>query len=200
MTAQSTLTISGLLGEAARLLSHGEYLEIKPPDEGLWSSAQARLFEDPYSIVGILVFDTWDALVSNWERAQSDLVELISDHLSPGEPKAWDGYLVLLTPSPVSEELNASSIRYDTARLRKIVATGKEIERVSDLETVLAPFLPIRMDLIETDAMGVFTELPRILAQQGIPQEAVEALIDAYVEREPLMESLSEYWSGHEDR
>jgi len=186
------------MGEIGRLLEEGGYLAIDQPEQGTWSSGQARLFEDSYGVVGVVVYDTWEALTHTWETAQSELVELISRHFSKGEPKAWDGYLVLLTPSPVGDNSAVDKIRYDTTRVRKIVATGEELMQLSDLGSVLAPLLPLQPDLIEKDNGDVLAKLPAILSEQGIPEEATRVLVDAYANQESLMKRIDAYRGKNE--
>lgn len=199
MTNRSSLTVSSLMGEIGRLLDDGGYLAIDPPEEGILSSRQARLFEDFFGVVGIVVFETWEALTQTWETAQSELVELISTHFSKGEPKSWDGYLVLITPSPVREGPSAVRIRYDTTRVRKIVAAGEELVQLSDLASILAPLLPLQPESIEKDDRGILVRLPQILSERGIPKEATKALVDAYAHQEPLMECIDKFRGKNED-
>jgi len=61
-------------------------------------------------------------------------VNVISENIGHAEWKAWDGYLVLLTPGLApSEEANIEAVRYDTTRLRKLVATGEDLRNPTDV-------------------------------------------------------------------
>src|SRR4051794_25042329 len=120
---ESGLTSSQLVAAASDLLLSGGYSEV--PAESGWSS-NSRLFEDPYGIVALVVYDTWVDLDSTWTDAQGLLVELISEHFRQPEPKSWDGYLILLTPgiAPSDARQSIAKIRYNTSRVRKLIATG----------------------------------------------------------------------------
>ena len=112
------------------------YKEAEVESNGNWPTKNVRLFEDAYSIVALLVFDTWTELSGTWIEAQTALIELMSKHVLSWEAKAWDGYLVLLTLALVApnETLEPTQIRYDTHRVRKILATGDELKRLPDVE------------------------------------------------------------------
>ena len=104
----------------------------------------SRVFEDPYGIVAVHVFDSWRQLTEQWPVAQGRLVELISEHLTRPEPKAWEGYLVLLTPGllPPTQRTRLNDLRYDTHRVRKLVATGDDLATLEDVQGTLLPLSP----------------------------------------------------------
>src|SRR5947199_158815 len=53
---------SGLLAQASVLLENNEYQAVAR--KGLqWPTETARVFEDPFGIVAVVVFDTWRDLV-----------------------------------------------------------------------------------------------------------------------------------------
>ena len=84
----------------------------------------------------------------------------------------------------------AQAIRYDTSRVRKLVATGDELSQLSDIERALLPVLPIQSEIApeaETSALDV---LPEILAQKGVSAEAAKSLIRAFSKQESLMDCL----------
>ncbi|HXR54245.1 MAG TPA: hypothetical protein VN793_04275, partial [Acidimicrobiales bacterium] len=83
-----------LLAEASEVLTAGGYRLIESPAS--WPSS-ARIFEDPYGIVALYVFDTWAQLYTEWKDAQGLLVDLISAYIDRPDPKTWEGYLTLLT-------------------------------------------------------------------------------------------------------
>ena len=192
MMTPTSFTATSLLGGTTELLVSAGYREIAPLADPFWSSPNTRLFEDQLGIVAILVYDTWRDLEQGWRSAQDQLVGLISDHLSSGEPKAWDGYLVLLTPSPLPSEAELDKIRYDVTRARKIVASGDELTSTSDLERVLAPLLPLEQSLLSSTEGTILARLPRILADHNIPELHTQAVIAAFLSQEPLMEKLDE--------
>ena len=91
------------MAEASSVLETEGYQAISPPDS--WS-ASTRLFEDPFGIIAIHVYETWERLITDWPRAQGSLVDLISKHVQRAEPKSWEGYLVLFTVGQVFEKDN----------------------------------------------------------------------------------------------
>jgi hypothetical protein len=120
------LTGTDLLAQATQVLVDNGYKSVETELPGNWSATKARIFEDPYSIVAVIVYDTWTELNERWSDAQDTLVSVISQYVSKGEAKAWEGYVVLMTPAPIgaSVRTDVTRIRYDTNRVRKLVATG----------------------------------------------------------------------------
>lgn len=146
------LTTSQLLAAASELLDSGGY---SPVPSGIGWPSSSRLFEDAYGIAAIVVFDTWAELVDGWSDDQGRLVEAISAHLRRPEPKSWEGYLVLLTPAVLQSAARTelASIRYDTMRVRKLVATRDELGTLDDVEQALLPLLPLKVSgQLETGA------------------------------------------------
>lgn len=186
-----SLTTTDLMASASKVLLEAGYRRVLDSfwEESLGSNARA--FEDPYGIVGLVAYETWSDLSSGWVTAQATLVELISKHLTQFEPKAWEGYLVLLTSSVLRGDgrREASEIRHDTNRVRKLVATGEEIRALADLHTVLLPLLPLG-DLVMSTAQSALDVLPTMLARSGVPEDAVQILVAAFTNHEPLVESL----------
>lgn len=185
----SSLTSTAIVATASDILAQGDYRRIvgRSPE---WDTPTARLFEDPYNVVGLVVFETCDELVQTWADLQGRLVDLITHSVGQAEAKSWDGYLVLLTPalSPSGESL-IDKIRYNTTRLRKIVATGEELRGTGDVERILRPLLPLDSDIGQLDRGTVLDLLPKLLAP-GIPESTTKALVGAFLEQAPLLESL----------
>jgi hypothetical protein len=190
-----SLTTSQLLAAVSERLDSGGYTRISP-DEG-WTS-NVRLFEDPYAIVAVLAFETWDDLTEGWPDAQGVLVELISAHLTRPEPKSWDGYLVLLTPGvpPSTARSQLAAIRYDTNRVRKLVAAGDELRTLDDVEQALLPLLPLEVESQVESAPALLERLPALLAERGIDVRAARAAIDAFASNESILERLHQYRSS----
>lgn len=189
MTSQSPLTVTELIAAATSVLEAGGYSVREGfPD---WGGKSTRLFEDEYNIVGVGVFATCNDLQQSWGRLQGTLVDTISARVGQNEGKAWDGYLVLLTPGfAPSEDADLDSIRQDTKRLRKLVATGLDLQSSGDVDRTLRPLLPLRFDQITANNASVLDRLPDLLDSQGIDCRSTEALVDAFREQKPLMESL----------
>jgi hypothetical protein len=85
------------MAAASKMLSDGSYRQVTKGAEG-WDTPTSRLFEDEYNVVGIAVFETCAELLQSWPDVQGSLVDVISQHIGREESKAWDGYLVLLSP------------------------------------------------------------------------------------------------------
>ena len=183
-------TPTGLLAKASSLLTDAGYVAVTAKHAD-WATQTNRVYEDKYNIVGLVVFSTCNELLSNWVKLQESLVNLISRHVMATEGKAWDGYLVLLTPASAPSERTAiDAIRYDTSRLRKLVATGEELMADADVERVLRPLLPMPPMAGLAAMNSILTLLPALLAEQGIPTKVSEQLITSFTERAPLMEGV----------
>lgn len=198
--ADAGLTVTDILAAATRLLETGGYRRAERDLGDAWPSGSARVFEDAYSIVAVVAFETWSSLSTSWPDAQAALVELISAAVSNADPKAWDGYLVLLTPGEPSDEqrADAGEIRYNTSRLRKLVATGRDLSFLSDVERALSPLLPLNVDVEATDRASVLELLPDLLAPRGARREDVRVLLDAFHAQQPLIEALHRRSEGEE--
>ena len=183
------LTTSQLMAASAELLSTGGYRAASLPTDG---PAASRVFEDPYGIVAVVVYDSWAQLVAEWHEAQGWLVDLISLHLSRPEPKAWEGYLVLLTPGlvPPADRPRLVELRYDTNRVRKLVATGDDLVTLEGVRQALLPLLPLTSDIQPTSSSGLLDRLPELLEGYGIPTEATRTVVQAFAANESLIERL----------
>lgn len=145
--------------------------------------------EDDYSVVGVVGFETWSQLESEWGEAQAALVTLLSQRLSRSAPKAWDGYLILFTLSSPGDVAEVTAIERDTTRLRKIVATGNLLQTSRDVDRLLDPFLPLAAPATNQVIVDMLEELPSILHPE-VPKEETEVVVGAFRELEPLLERL----------
>jgi hypothetical protein len=196
MIAATGLTTTDLIATASEALAQGNYQRItnRFPE---WETTSSRLFEDAYNVVGLVVFDTCGELLRTWAELQGKLVDVISKHIGQGEAKSWDGYLVLLTYglSPSSES-EIETVRYNTTRLRKIVATGEDIRTTADVERVLRPLLPLGPSDAKVGRTAVLDLLPNLLASEGIPQQTTKTLVDAFREQASPLERLHKLRTG----
>lgn len=186
----SVLTPTDLFASATRLLEAGGYGQVR---EGVsdWGTASTRLFEDPYGVVGLAVFATCAELLESWPALQGSLVDVISRKIGSSESKAWDGYLVLLTPGPApTDGLQVEDIRYDTTRLRKLVATAEDLSTPGDVERLLRPLLPLHTERGAVTTRSALDLLPAVLAQHNIPREITDALLQAFVQHKALIEPI----------
>jgi len=119
-------------------------------------------------------------------------VEILSSRFTRLDRKAWDGYLVLLTSAlAVEADATVHEIRYDTSRIRKIVATGEGISSLNDVERTLLPLLPLTQDAVELeDEQSPLDELPERLERTGIARELVETAIAAFKDHRPIVQEL----------
>lgn len=189
------LTITDLLAAATSNLEDAGYKRVEQSDFPELNNSGSRIFEDSYNIVAVAVFNTWTELQDSWKDVQAGLVELISKYIERSDAKAWDGYLVLLTPSILNpqEISELVQIRYNTSHLRKLVAAGKELTVLQDVQRVLAPLLPLQVEQLSIERRSVLDELPLLLSIKGIPDSAVRAVVDAYQDQKPVVEALHRY-------
>jgi hypothetical protein len=183
-------TSTDLIAAASQTLLVGGYRQI-PSRFRDWDTPTSRLFEDEYGVVGVVVFDTCAELLRTWPDLQGSLIEVISRHVGKEEAKSWDGYLVLLSPGIAPSESTAiDEVRYNTTRLRKLVATADDLKSATDVERVLRPLLPLPQERTNLGQESALDLLPRLLAAQRIPEGVTRVLVDAFREQSPLLERL----------
>jgi len=187
----SDLTAAEVLGAVSGRLKRAGFQV--GPELGLRIGEHLRCFEDDVSIVGVAQFRSWSTLRDNWLDAQSVLVDLLSDRLDRSDPKAWEGYLVLLTLDRPPSPAEVDEIRRDTARLRKIVATGEDLTRVSQVEDALLPVLPLSGGVLRHDSGSILDRLPGRLDAKGIDVDLTLRVVEAFENDRPLMEAVAEW-------
>lgn len=186
------LTVTQLLAATSEVLGASGYSEGEPARIGDDLPPTSRIFEDPYGIVSVRGFATWRQLADQWHLAQGELVDLISTYLRTPEPKAWEGYLVLLTPAvvPPDEQVYLNDIRHDTTRVRKLVATGDDLDTVGDVSGTLLPLLPLDVATSEATRAGPLERLPELLTAGGINASLTRIVLDAFLANESILERL----------
>jgi hypothetical protein len=186
------LTATDLLASASSILESGAYKRVQDVRVQQWPVSNVRIFEDNYHLVALVVYDTWDKLLSTWSDAQTALVELMSNHMINSDPKAWDGYLVLLTTGVLGtdDRKKADEIRYDTTRVRKLVATSEELMMTGDIKRVLQSLLPLEAGLHLDIGESALDILPGLLVQSGLEERYVKTIVKAFRDREPIIERL----------
>lgn len=193
MRGQDALTPRALIAEARSILLGGGYEVSTYP--AIVESLGDLCFvgEDAFGVVLITAYETWTSLSDGWRDAQSALVRLLTEKLSRGNPKSWEGYLVLLTPSLSGDERAEDDIRYDTSRVRKIVGTGESIRFIDDLTDVLMALLPLTTSEIEESdgSASVLDRLAEMLIGRDIAPAIAAAVVNAFKTDEPLLESIS---------
>lgn len=193
MAFELPLTATSLLASAAEVLESGGYSRITLPDG--WPVEASRAYEDPYGVVVLAVYETWADLASHWLEAQAALSDLLGAHLARADAKAWEGYLVLLTPSIVPRQANleADEIRRDTHQVRKLLATAEDLQSPASVEQAMLPLLPLPPDPDLGDPVSALQMVPELLAARGVSQPAVEVVVDAFEAQEPVVEKLHSY-------
>lgn len=190
MISSPPLTPTDLIAASSSVLEAGGYQPIRSGFSE-WSTASTRLFEDAYNVVGVAVFTTCAELLRSWADLQGSLVDVISRQVGQVENKAWDGYLVLLTTGMApSGDSDLEAIRYDTTRLRKLVATGEDLRGAGDVERLLRTLLPLRTEQGSISQSSALDLLPDLLAERGINRETTRMLVKSFIDQKPLMEAL----------
>ncbi|AOS46428.1 hypothetical protein Verru16b_03534 [Lacunisphaera limnophila] len=185
-------TSAELMAVASETLMAGGYRRIEGRFTD-WDTSHARLFEDKYNVVGVAIFDSCTELLQSWPDLQGSLVEIISQNVAQTESKSWDGYLVLLTPAVApSESAQLEHIRYDTNRIRKLVASGVELKLPGAAARVLRPLLPLNEGVSVPAPASVLDLLPDLLARSEVPRNATEAVLKAFKTQAPIMDQLHE--------
>ena len=192
MATVPSLTDTQVLAQATSILTDGGYTLVTAPSS--WTGT-VRLFEDSYGIVALHLFDTWSQLVDSWPDAQGLLVDLISEHLTRPDPKASEGYLVLITAAPITqiELAEQAGIQYNTNRVRKLVITGGDLERLDDIRLALLPLLPLEIDETAANQAGLLEQLPDLLADDDVTPEDVNVIVEAFIRNESIIERLHQY-------
>ena len=193
MTDESVaLNASQIMAAAASILVGGGYRQALAGLGEEWTDESARLFEDPYSVVAVLVFPTWAELKDRWPEAQASLVSAMTRSISSADPKVWEGYLVLLTPSTAGRDRTIlDSVRRDTSRVRKLVATGEELRHLLDVEQLLSPLLPLDVNHAQNLAPeDPLTHLPSLPALRTVSRDAINLMVDAFRDQLPMLDRL----------
>ena len=188
-------TATALAAAVAEVLEDSGYrlaTRQNEQDWAEWPAPGAKVYEDAYSVVALVVYETWADLSDGWLTAQEALVELISAYFKRGEPKTWEGYLLLFTPSvvPATARAEAVAIQRNTAHVRKILGTGDLLRGLHDVRNALLPLLPLEAFESIGQPRAALDILPDILRRDGIPEEAARATIKALLNEEPIIERL----------
>lgn len=192
----SDLTATQVLGAVTEGLLAGGFGQVTDTEDQ--AGTPIRVFEDAHSVLAVAVYDSWAILSDRWSSAQGVLVELMSAHFTRTEPKAWEGYLILLTTDDlVSDPLELDRIRRDTTRVRKIVATGDEVMSLSSVMDVLLPVLPLKLDAIAGTTEPILSRLPELLAPFGVARDLTQEVVEAFEHNRSPMEAV---WSWRQSQ
>lgn len=183
------LTSSQILGAVTERLAAGGYQQVADTEDG--AGTQVRVFEDARSVVAVAIYDSWLTLDQRWPMAQGLLVELMSAHLARSEPKAWEGYLILLTTDePIDDALAVDRVRRDTSRVRKIVATGADLLTLGAVNDSLLAVLPLELGAVTDGSERILDRLPELLAPFGVDRELARRVVGAFEDNRSPMEEI----------
>lgn len=188
----SELTLRQLIAAATDVLQDGGYRRGAAGQASELLLADLRLFEDPFGVVAVAAYSMWSDLVQDWRKAQATVANTISESLGKNEPKAWEGYLVLLTPEvpPPDTEAEERKIQYDTSLLRKFVGTGASLETTADIERLLLPLLPMKVDAQRKMSESLLDQVPSLLELEGVERELGKKIVQAFLDQESLPEAV----------
>lgn len=187
------LSVRQIVAAVTEHLEEAGYARGKDMFAELGGPASLRLFEDALGVVAVAVFESWSTLVSDWKEVQAHVVGHISTRVGKSEPKAWEGYLLLMTPDipPPETEMAARRIEYETSLMRKFVIAGDHLGTTKDVARFLAPLLPIP-EHIDDRRMGasLLERIPQILREEGIQPKVSRAVVDAYLNQESIPQRI----------
>lgn len=196
MTVPS-LTPSTLLAAASENLQGGGYERVENPAVAFDSG---RLFEDARGVALVVVYETYSELMDGWPEAQDHLVTTMSRYWERGEPKTWDGYLVLLTSEDALDRYSeVDRLRYDTTRVRKLVGCGEDLRTLGDIERLLSPLLPLQVEHERSDRADVLDALPSLL-RTSVPPEVLNTILAAFRQGEPLLDAIHKHLNPDDDQ
>lgn len=195
------LTTTAMLAAGAEALVGADYREVDESRAGEWANRGARVFENLYSVAALVAYETWEGLAHGWLDGQASLTNLISAHFQREDAKAWEGYLVLMTPGtvPQDEAVEAARIRRDTTHARKLLITGDELGSIDDVELGLLPLLPLPAREVEAEGENALDLLPALLARHAISEDAARIAIAAFKDQESAAERLHAFLHEESD-
>ncbi len=188
MTTSSLFTVTNLTAATSKALSDAGFREVSAAASNDWKAAVVRVYEDEYSIVCVAIFETWADLDSYWMLDQANLIDLMSKNIVRADPKSWEGYIVLLTPSivPSSEREKAILIQRDTRHVRKLFADGGELKEIDDITRLLLPLMPLE-EQGPLLSQNILDALPEMLSKHGVDKEIAQVAITAFRAQRPII-------------
>jgi hypothetical protein len=192
------LNATQVLAAATQILGDSGYIAADLPMGESSARFSSRFFEDRYGIVSVCVFETWSSLLEEWPAAQGELVALISETLRRPEPKAWEGYLVLMTTAlmPEGDRTSINRLRADTNRVRKLVTSGDDLATLEDIRTFLLPLVPLELDASLARQEDLLQSLPSLLLEHGVQTEVTQRVLEAFADNESIFKRLHDAGSA----
>ena len=132
------------------------------------------LFENNSVLGFVMCFPDVESLLERWRETSQRLLKNSQFALQRAERKAWNAYLVFLTPSPGSygENIMLGGIEEDLVGTRKIAKAG--IVDTADVCAALLPLLAIR-NAPRLGAVDMPAEIR--LRTTELPRELVEGFL-----------------------
>ncbi|MHC2068138.1 hypothetical protein ACYFX5_11735 [Bremerella sp. T1] len=198
MTSDAVLTRDQILGEVVDVLSRNDFSFVGDEQLVGFDSIYQRVFEDAYSVVAVVYFESWEDLKATWIEVQTSFVELISENFTRSDRKSWEAYLVLMSTDlvPSRDSTRAHDIRYNTSRVRKLLATGDQLRELRDVEACLLPLLPIRTQEGSIRSSNVLQQLPGLISGPELSRQQIQAIVDAYEQQASMLEAVYQLEDG----
>ena len=76
MNEDLSLTATELVAAASKTLEERGFRRVDQAIVDPLFTSGARVFEDVFAVVAVVVYETWEALSSDWMEAQASLVDL----------------------------------------------------------------------------------------------------------------------------
>lgn len=101
-------------------------------------------FEDDATLGFVLVFETAEALLQNWQQREMSLLLKHAINLRRAAEKAWNVYGIFLTAAAANQTQvrQIQQIEEDLERTRKIAAA--QVQTSEDVVQALLPLMPIQ--------------------------------------------------------
>jgi hypothetical protein len=108
------------------------------------SNRETLVFENPTCIGFLLAYDSAFSLLSEWAEDSQEVIRRYAFSLRQAGEKAWNVYVVLLSPGPKHEAKQEflAELEENLVGTRKIARDG--VSTRADLQAALLPFLPIQ--------------------------------------------------------
>ena len=179
------VTVTTLVAAATETLEELGYSIIESTGVDNWHATVARVYEDPYSIVCIAVYETWRDLCSSWINDQANLVGLISNHLSRTDAKAWEKDIWCCSRR-ASSRLQTGKLRPRYKGIPCICANySRQLANIhQSTQCVKHCCLSTNMTLKPRNALDA---LPSVLARHGVDETATRTALRAFLNNLPRM-------------
>lgn len=105
---------------------------------------EALVFEGDIVLGFLFAYDSSADLMKSWPTDSDAAISTYQFGLRKSGTKAWNTYLILLTPEPAdyAKAVSLGAIEEDLGGTRKVVRAG--IQDVADLSAALLPLLPLQ--------------------------------------------------------